>query len=179
MVRTHKEGVKTPLRKAVDYLISIGKLEQDKDLAEKYGLTQGTVSAYLSGTPGKDFVKNVQRDFEINLNDFEKGSAPIKKELTENEEVSIQTLYKLANANEKLADANQRLTIMLQKNDITVSVGQQSLEVSDTMMEGLLVLLRDVSEGKKFESRKEALTAIHNAMHGSFQTAPAKDTQKG
>jgi predicted transcriptional regulator len=179
MTQTPNEIKKTPLRKAVDYLKSEKLIEQDGDLAKKYGLTPGTVSSYLSGKPGKDFVKNFERDFEISLKDFEEDDVPKYKTATQNEKLSVQTLYKLANANEKLADANQRLTIMLQKNETTANAGQQTPEVSDAMIDGLLGLINDVSQGKKFASKREALTAIHNALHGSLQNETARDTQKG
>lgn len=62
---------RTPLRKAVDWLIYEGKIEQDKDLQEIFELSASTISAYITGKPGKDFVRRFEKYFELNLKDFE------------------------------------------------------------------------------------------------------------
>lgn len=66
---------KTPLRKAVDYLISIGKLSMDKDLIGKFGIgSKSTISEYLNGKPGKEFLRKFEEEFGIKVSDFEDSS---------------------------------------------------------------------------------------------------------
>lgn len=67
---TNKDN-RTPLRKAVDWLISEGKIQQDKDLQQIFGLSKSTISAYLTGKPGKRFVNDFQKKFELSLERFE------------------------------------------------------------------------------------------------------------
>jgi predicted transcriptional regulator len=51
-----KEKKRTKLRKAVDWLISEGKIKQDKDLQEIFKLSKSTISEYINGKPGKNFI---------------------------------------------------------------------------------------------------------------------------
>lgn len=66
-----KQDNRTPMRKAVDWLISEGKINQDKDLQEIFKLSKSTISAYLTGKPGKRFVNDFQKYFGISLKKFE------------------------------------------------------------------------------------------------------------
>lgn len=61
----------TPLRKAVNYLIGKGVIQTDSDLGKEFNLSPGTISTYLNGKPGKEFVRNFETKFKINLKDFE------------------------------------------------------------------------------------------------------------
>lgn len=65
------EQKRTPLRKAVDWLIYEGKIKQDKDLQAIFKLKKSTISAYLGGKPGKKFVNEFQKYFELSLEEFE------------------------------------------------------------------------------------------------------------
>lgn len=65
---------RTPLRRAVDKLIAEGKIKQDKDLQEIFGLSKSTISAYLNNPrPGKRFITQFENKFGISLKQFEKS----------------------------------------------------------------------------------------------------------
>lgn len=75
-----KEVKRTPMRKAVDRLIADGRIKQDKDLQKIFNLGRSTISAYLNGTPGKAFVREFEKYFELSLKEFEendKGISPM------------------------------------------------------------------------------------------------------
>ena len=66
---------RTPLRKAVDRLIAEGKIKQDKDLQEIFGLSKSTISAYLNNPrPGKRFIIEFEKKFGISLKEFGESS---------------------------------------------------------------------------------------------------------
>jgi len=62
--------IKTPLRKAIDFLVASGKIDSDADLAEIFKLSKGTISTYINTKPGKDFKERFEEYFEIKLDDF-------------------------------------------------------------------------------------------------------------
>jgi hypothetical protein len=69
------------MRKAVDWLISEGRIKQDKDLQDIFGYSKSTISAYLTGRPGKKFVNEFQKKFGINLKEFEENQDSLNIEV--------------------------------------------------------------------------------------------------
>lgn len=65
------KDTRTPMRKAVDWLIYEGKIKQDKDLQEIFNKSKSTISAYLTGRPGKNFVNQFEKHFGLSLKEFE------------------------------------------------------------------------------------------------------------
>lgn len=69
--RNNLERDVTPMRRAVDWLIKEGKIEQDSDLVELFDLSKSTISGYINYSPGKNFKARFERHFGISLEMFD------------------------------------------------------------------------------------------------------------
>lgn len=78
---------------------------------------------------------------------------------------TIDVLYKLATANEKLADANQRLTIMLEDERVKSPAHSEpkTSEVFATMIGNLCEVVSEVAQGKKYK-KEEVSAALYKAV---------------
>ena len=186
-----EEKERTLLRKAVDWLISEGKLKNDAELAEVFSLSKGTISTYLNGKPGKEFILNFQTKFGINLSDFDerrqnRSNPPAQKASTDH--ISNQAILNLTESNKLMAEANK---IQSEANRIQAEANKTLAESNRQLMdmlkvtghgseqmpasvaakfEDLLELLSEVASGKKFESPQEAGAVLRRQFYGTPQS---------
>lgn len=107
---------RSPLRRAVDRLIAEGKLKQDKDLQEIFGLKKSTISAYLNNPkPGKRFIIDFEKKFGVSLKEFENDNIEVNKDAKivalENEILKMKLDKIEINLNEMLS--NQKLLMAM------------------------------------------------------------------
>jgi hypothetical protein len=179
---------KTPLRRAVDYLISKGKLDADKDLTERFNLSASTISGYLNGVPGKNFVRDFEKEFEISLKDFEKDELPKGDKPSEDQQITIADLRALIYSNKTLVESNKVLvdnnkTLVDAHKDITTVVERRSRIAVQAIEHGLihspqddvpmigdlLVSIADEVLDKKPQSKTELLALLSKVYSDHVQ----------
>lgn len=181
------DNERTPLRKAVDWLIAKGKISKDADLIDIMELSKGTISSYLSGRPGKAFIEKFQTKFGLNLADFEEEKEPevkgdltktildlieITKQQAEITRIQAETADKHAVARMREAENNAKLIAMLEKKQgITAGVDPQIQTALSAKIDGVLGLLLRVSKGTRFHSDEEALAVYHKEAADALQEA--------
>lgn len=98
----------TPLRRAVKWLRDQRIIKRDNDLVEIFGLSKSTISSYLNGKPGVDFVIEFEKHFNISLKEFEKGATPLPKR-NQSDEIAVLNA-RITELTRALARLNEQVT---------------------------------------------------------------------
>lgn len=177
-----KKQKRTPLRKAVDYLISKGEIANDTELAEKFGLSKGTISTYLNGKPGVKFLVEFEKKFKLSLSDFENEESFTA---SSSEKTLGEALIKLIDINKnqsdarlKEADNNSRLISLLEKKyENPIADSSEEIEANvDAKFQALLGGLAEaLTEKGIYDSRSEAYSALNTLFFSEIRGNKEKD----
>lgn len=167
--------LKTELIKTVDYLRSkTGLTQKEISLKAGYDNEHRITQAISRETGQKPVIKKLRIAFKEELQnvtfsdnaDTAPARRPVKakkeevKQPEQEPDMSIQALYKLANANEMLAYSNKELTVMLKQERKSVGFPEEIVEAFGSTIQNLQDVVMEVALGKRFHDKKEVAAAL-------------------
>ena len=147
---------KTPLREAVNWLKKERIIKRDNDLVDIFKLKKSTISTYLNGKAGLDFLEEFEKYFKISLKKFEGinttgtkiNEVDIKKDtagITPPErprDLSAETIRDLARSCAGLSDA---VKIMANNNQELIQMQKINSGAAPNIHELIYPYLRKIS----------------------------------
>lgn len=128
--------IKTPLRRAIDYLQDEGIITNDKDLLDLFELkSTGALSAYINGTPSKKAIRAFRNKFGEQVAHFfndeaidersEKGAIPAREFI---ESLKSDKVFYQGVIEKNLASINTTLAKLVQIHESISSGPDQSAQ---------------------------------------------------